>query len=91
MTTMRTVSQYEAASSLPSLLQGVEEGAVAIEQDGREIAYLISPEEFATTREARRQHLLDASDALSAEIAKNVREKGLSLEDLMRSLDRKAS
>ena len=88
---MRTVSQNEAASSLPSLLQGVEQGAVAIQQDGREIAYLISPKEFETTREARNQRLLDASDALSAEIAKNVREKGLSLEDLMRSLDRKAS
>ena len=88
---MRTVSQNEAASSLPSLLQGVEQGAVAIQQDGREIAYLISPKEFETTREARNQRLLDASNALSAEIAKIVREKGLSLEDLMRSLDRKAS
>ena len=88
---MRTVSQYEAASSLPSLLQRVEQGAVAIQQDGREIAYLISPEEFETTREARRQRLIEATNALSAEIAKNVREKGLSLDDLMRSLDRKAS
>ncbi len=88
---MRTVSQYEAGASLPSLLQGVEKGAVAIEQDGREIAYLISPEEFAITREARRQRLLDAGKAASNEIARKVVLKGLHLEGLMRSLDRKAS
>ena len=88
---MRTVTQSEAASSLASLLQETEQGAVAIQQDGREVAYLISPEEFETTREARRQRLIDASNAASAEIAKNVREKGLDLDDLMRSLDRKAS
>ena len=85
------MTRNEAVSSLPSLLQGVEQGAVAIQQDEREIAYLVSPEQFATTREASRQRLIDASHAASAEIAKNVREKGLDLDDLMRSLDRKAS
>ena len=69
----------------------MKRGTVAIQQDGREIAYLVSPEEFATMREASRQRLIDASNAASAEIAKNVREKGLDLDDLMRSLDRKAS
>ncbi len=88
---MRVVSQAEATSSLGALLEVVEEGAVAIQKDGREIAYLISPEEFECTREAKRQHLTQASQAASAEIAENVRLKDLNLEELMRSLDRKSS
>lgn len=86
---MRAIAQSEVASALPGLLRDVEREAVAIENDGCQVAYLVSPQEYATTREAKTKRLLDATVALQNEIAKNVREKGLDLDELMRDLDRK--
>jgi PHD/YefM family antitoxin component YafN of YafNO toxin-antitoxin module len=86
---MRVIAQSEVASALPGLLRDVESEAVAIENDGRQVAYLVSPKEYATTREARTKRLLEATAALQDEIAKNVRKKGLDLDELMRDLDRK--
>jgi antitoxin (DNA-binding transcriptional repressor) of toxin-antitoxin stability system len=86
---MRAIAQTEIASALPGLLREVEKESVAIESDGRQVAYLVSPREHATTREAETKRLLEATAALQDEIAKNVREKGLDLDELMRDLDRK--
>lgn len=88
---MRTISQTEALLLLPSLLEQVAEESVAIQQDGREIAYLISPDEYALGTGAGTEDLLHAYEALAAEIALNVQRKELDLGELMRSLDRKAS
>ena len=88
---MRSVSQSDAPSLLPSLLEQVAREPVVIQRDGREIAYLISPEEYAIGRDPSTQGLLQAYQALATEIAENVQRKGLDVEDLMKSLDRKAS
>ena len=86
---MRAIAQTEIASALPGLLREVEKESVVIESDGRQVAYLVSPEEYATTREAKTKHLLESMSALQDEIQRNVREKGLDLNELMRDLDRK--
>ena len=88
---MRAVSESEVLATLPSILKKVETESVAIQQDGREVAYIISPQEYEFTREAKRQRLVRATKTLSDEIQTAVREKGLDLDDLMSSLDRKAS
>ena len=86
---MRAISQSEVASCLPRLLCEVETEAVAIESEGREVAYLVSPREYATTREAKTKRLFEAMAALQDEVAKNASEKGLDLNELARDLDRK--
>jgi len=86
---MRAIAQSEVASALPGLLRDVEREAVAIEDNGRQVAYLVSPQEYETTREAKTKRLVEATAALQNEIAKNAREKGLDLGELMRDLDRK--
>jgi hypothetical protein len=86
---MRAIAQSEVASALPGLLRDVETEAVAIEWDGRQVAYLVSPQEDTTNREAKTKRRLEATAALQDEIAKNVREKDLDLNELMRDLDRK--
>jgi len=88
---MRAISQSEAVSSISALLDELDKEPVVIRKDGRDIAYLISPDEFETTREARTRRLLDISDIASAEIEENVRLKGLDRFELMKSLERKAS
>ena len=86
---MRAISESEVVSSLPRLLREVEREAVAIESEGREVAYLVSPQEYATTREARTRRLLEAMEALQDEVAKNASKQGLDINDLARDLDRK--
>ena len=86
---MPVVSQSEVMASLPRLLREVDKEAVAIESEGREVAYLVSPREYATTREAKTRRLLEAMSELQDEVAKNASEKGLDLNELAKDLDRK--
>jgi PHD/YefM family antitoxin component YafN of YafNO toxin-antitoxin module len=88
---MRTIAISEAGTRLSSLVQEIDKDTFAIERDGRKVAYLISPEEYATTRKARGQALLEAYGALSVEIADKASRGEVDVDDLMRSLYRKAS
>ena len=93
---MRVVAQSDIVNSLPSLLEdfaheNVPHEAVAIQSDGRNVAFVISPEEYETIHLARNQRLIAATERLSSRIAERAEADGLDLGDLMRSLDRKAS
>jgi len=87
---MKEILESEIATALPALLNEVERGSIAIRNNGRLVAYLVSPREFEATREFRGRLAIAAMDALSAEIAANVEQHGLDLDELMRVLDRKA-
>jgi len=88
---MKEILESEIATALPALLNDVERESIAIRNNGRLVAYLVSPREFEATREFKAHRLLEASRALSDEIAVNVAEHGLDLDELMRDLDRKAN
>ena len=87
---MREILESEIAEVLPALLPEVAKEGVAIRSNGVPIAYVISPQEFETTRLARAKRALSALDDLSGEITKNAAEGGLDLHELVRDLDRKS-
>jgi PHD/YefM family antitoxin component YafN of YafNO toxin-antitoxin module len=86
---MREILESEIATELPGLLSVVERESIAIRSDGAPVAYLVSPRQFESTNEFKRQKLLEASRALSDDIQANVAKHGLDLDELMRDLDRK--
>jgi PHD/YefM family antitoxin component YafN of YafNO toxin-antitoxin module len=86
---MREILASEIAEVLPALLAEVAKEGVAIRSNGVPIAYVISPQEFETTRLARAKKALEALDDLSAEMTRNADEQGLGLHELVRDLDRK--
>jgi len=87
---MKEILESEIATVLPSMLHEVDRESIAIRSDGRPVAYLVSPREFETTREARGKQAIEALKALQTEVALNVEQHGLSVDELMRDLDRKA-
>ena len=91
---MRTIPISEAESQLSSLLNELEREPVAIEREGSRVAFIVSPSEYATTRRARGQALLDAMDSIHAEIEARMSRGEYTQDDLdqmVKSLDRKAS
>jgi PHD/YefM family antitoxin component YafN of YafNO toxin-antitoxin module len=74
----------------PRSFTEVEKEGVAIRSNGEPIAYVISPQEFETTRLARAKRALTALDQLSSEISRNAVEQGLDRNESGRDLDRKA-
>ena len=91
---MRTVAIAEAESRFASLLDEVEREPLAIERDGNQVAFIVSPAEYATTRRARGQALLTSLDAIHAEIEARMSRGEFGqddLDELEKSLDRKAS
>ncbi len=88
---MKTVDLSEAESQLSSLLSEIEREPLAIERDGSQVAFIVSPAEFFERTEEKRRAFLEAWDALSAEIEEKAARGEIDIEDLMKSLDRKAS
>jgi PHD/YefM family antitoxin component YafN of YafNO toxin-antitoxin module len=87
---MKEILESEIATALPSMLREVDRESIAIRSGGRPVAYLVSPREFETTREARAKQAIEAMEALQTEVATNIEQCGLSMDELMRDVDRKA-
>ncbi len=91
---MKTLELSEAEGQLSSLVEDVEAEPLALERDGKQIAFLVSPAEFATTLQARRKAALDSLHAIHTEIESRMNKGEYTqqdLDDLVGSLDRKAS
>jgi prevent-host-death family protein len=88
---MKTLDVSEAASHLPDLLDEVKDGPLAIARDGESIAFLVSVADYEATREAKKRAFLAAWNALSSEIEAKAERGEIDRDELMKSLDRKAS
>ncbi len=88
---MKTVAIADAESRLAALLSEIEREPLAIERDGHEVAFIVSPAQFFERTQEKRRAFLAAWDALSSEIEEKAARGEIDIEDLMKSLDRKAS
>jgi PHD/YefM family antitoxin component YafN of YafNO toxin-antitoxin module len=84
----------EAPVNLAALIDGIESEPLAIQRDGLQIAYIVSPEEYAMTLEAKRVAALASVDACHAEIASRISRGEYTqaeLDAVVESLDRDAA
>ncbi len=88
---MRTIEISEAEARLSSLVNEVETEPFALQRNGTQIAFLVSPAEYATTLCAKRESLLGSLHDLQDEIEEKAANGEVDLEELMSILDRKAS
>ena len=87
---MRTVSENDAVVTLPSIIDELGSESVAIERDGKDVAVLISPEEYESIRQMKIKRLLESMDRIATSVQSKAKDEA-ELEELMRSLDRKAT
>lgn len=91
---MRTLNISEAASQFQTLVDGVKDEPLAIARDGENIAFLVSPEDYAKVHRAKVGAFLSTLDSIQAEIELRISRGEYTREDLVefeRSLDRHAS
>jgi PHD/YefM family antitoxin component YafN of YafNO toxin-antitoxin module len=72
------------------LIDEVQTQPVAIERNGEEVAVLVTPEEYELIRGRKIQLLFDSMDAI-ADSVENTVANDMERQDLMKTLDRKAS
>jgi len=87
---MRTVSENDAVITLPSIIDELGSESVAIERDGKDVAVLRSPVEYESIRQMKIKRLMESMDRIATSVQSNVKDE-TELEELMRSLDRKAT
>lgn len=86
---MRTVSENDAVITLPSIIDELGSESVAIERDGKDVAVLISPVEYESIRRMKIKRLMESMNQIATSVQNNIKNEA-ELEELMRSLDRKA-
>ena len=72
------------------LIDEIQTQPVAIERNGEEVAVIVTPEEYELIRGRKIQLLFDSMDAIAVSV-KNTAATETEKEDLLRTLDRKAS
>jgi PHD/YefM family antitoxin component YafN of YafNO toxin-antitoxin module len=87
---MRAVSRSEAETSLASLIQEAQEEPILIEDGNKQKAVIVSFDSYERGRKAAAERFLESSQRLGEEALAIAAKDGLSGEDLMRMLDRKA-
>ena len=87
---MRVVSESDAVQTLPSLLKEVKTQSVVIRDGEEELAALVSMEDYEIVRRAKAEKLFDLMDEFGGQIRTRAAADGLTPDDLMKILDRKA-
>jgi hypothetical protein len=87
---MRVVSESDAIQSLPSLLKEVSTHAVVIREGDEDLGAIVSMEDYEVIRKSKIERLLRTMDDLGAKIRERAAADGLTPDDLMKLLDRKA-
>lgn len=88
---MRVVSESDAIQTLPSLLKEVRTQSVVIRDGEEELAALVSMEDYEIVRKVKADRLFGLMDGLGDQIRTRAAADGLTPDDLMKILDRKAS
>jgi len=88
---MRVVSEADAIQTLPSLLKEVQMQPVVIRDGEEEVAALVSMEDYELVRKAKSEQLSASMDRLGDQIRTRAAADGLTPDDLIKILDRKAS
>ncbi len=88
---MRVVSEAEAIENLPALLRDPDGHAIVITDGESDLRAIVSMEDYAIIRRAKADKFLRAMREFGDDIRARAAEDGLTPEDLMKILDRKAS
>lgn len=88
---MSVVTEADVIARLPSLLEEAKQSAVIISDGESDLGALISMEDFAIVHRAKEEKFLRAMREFGDDIRARASEHGLSPDDLMKILDRKAS
>jgi PHD/YefM family antitoxin component YafN of YafNO toxin-antitoxin module len=65
---MRTVSENDAVVTLPSIIDELGSESVAIERDGKDVAVLMSPVEYESTRRMKIKRLVESMDRIATSV-----------------------
>ena len=87
---MRVVSESDAMQSLPSLLKEISTEAIVICDGDENLGAIISMEDYEVIRKIKIERLLRTMDELGAKIRERAAADGLTPDDLIKLLDRKA-
>ena len=90
-TDMRVVSESDVMEELPSLLEEIKTHAVVISDGEEELGALVSMEDYEIVRKAKVDRLFHAMDEFGEQIRVRAAADGLTPDELMEILDRKAS
>ena len=85
----RVVSHSELIGNAPDLARVVGRETVLVQKDGETVAFIVSPSEYESTREAKAMRAIDAMMAFRNHMQSVA--TPAELEELERELDRKAS
>jgi hypothetical protein len=68
---MRSMTVKEAKESFESMLETAKREGVVLRDDGKDVATVLSPQEYALFRQWRTDRLLKTMDKIAAEAAAN--------------------
>ena len=88
---MSVVTEADVVARLPSLLAEAKRRAVVISDGDNELGAIVSMEDFEIVRRAKAEEFLKAMREFGDDIRTRAAKDGLSADDLMKILDRKAS
>jgi hypothetical protein len=87
---MRVVSESEAVEAPLALYQEARTQAVIIRNGDEDVCAIVSMEDYEVVRKAKTVRLLRAMDDFGRELRSAAADNGVSLDELERTLDRKA-
>jgi hypothetical protein len=88
---MAIVSEPGLVATLAPILREAQRHAIVIRDGDTDLGAIVSMEDYEIVRRAKVEKFLRASDELGEQIRTRAAEDGLTPDDLMKLLDRKAS
>ena len=80
---MRTVAQSDAITSLPSLLDEVNEQPIVISRQGRDVAALVSIEDFNLVQRLNWKRMDNISKRAEGRVAEHAAELNITVDELI--------
>ncbi|HEV2619077.1 MAG TPA: hypothetical protein VGU23_03975 [Acidobacteriaceae bacterium] len=85
------MSEPGLVATLAPILKEAQRHAVVIRDGDTDLGAVVSMEDYEIVRRAKAERFLRASDELGAQMRARAAAEGLTVDDLMKLLDRKAS
>ena len=88
---MAIVSEPGLVGTLAPILKEAQRHAVVIREGDTDLGAIVSMEDYEIVRRAKAEKFLEASARYGEDLRERAREQGLTVDDLLRLLDRKSS
>lgn len=88
---MRVVSESGLVEKLTPILKEAKRHAVVIREGDTDLGAIISMEDYEIVRRAKAEKFLNTSAEYGEYLRERAQEQGLTVDDLLRMLDRKSS